>query len=200
MSDFIQQHPLILASGSKIRIKLLESLGLQFQAIPSQCDEEAIKVNHHSDNFLELGFKLAKAKALAVSQLYPEHFIIAADQLCIIDNIILDKPLNHQTAIKHLQFLQGKKHQQIACICIAQKNQILWQYHDSALLSVRNLNDKEIEQYLVLEKPYHSCGAYQFETMGKWLFNAVQGNEDTILGLPLLPLTNALLHLGAVNL
>lgn len=198
MSELLGQQPLILASGSPIRFRLLQSLGLQFSVIPSHCDEEALKKVHYSKSTLDLGFILATNKALEVSQRYPDHFIIAADQLCVIDNKILDKPLNHQTAVKHLNMLKDKVHQQIACVCIAHQNKIIWQYHEVAKLSMKNLNNQEIEAYLQSEKPYQSCGAYQYETMGKWLFKEIQGNEDTILGLPLLPLANALVDLGAV--
>lgn len=200
MSRFLQQQPLILASGSAIRFKLMTSLGLKFQVVSSNCDEDKIKANHNSDNIIELGSKLAQAKALEVSQHYPEHFVIAADQLCVIGKKILDKPLNHHTAIEHLHLLNGKEHQQIACTCIAQGNRILWQHHDVAYLSLRQLSEQEIDAYLQSDKPYHSCGAYHFEALGKWLFKEVKGSEDTILGLPLLPLTNALLNLGVVTL
>ncbi len=197
--NLLQQQPLILASGSAIRAKLLTSLGLQFSIVPSHCNEETIKLSHQSEHFVDLGFALARAKALEVSQHHPEHFIIAADQLCVIGNRILDKPLKHQTAIEHLQLLSGKTHQQIACVCIAKDNKILWQHHDVANLSVRDLAQNEIDAYLRCEEPYHSCGAYQYESLGKWLFKEVEGKEDTILGLPLLPLTNALITLDAVR-
>lgn len=200
MSSFLQQEPLILASGSSIRLKLLQSLGLDFLVIPSNCNEDLIKKNHPSHDVIELGVTLASTKALEVSQRYPDHFVIAADQLCVIGEKILDKPLNHQTAVEHLRLLSGKKHQQIACVCIARANTIVWQYQDTAQLTLRDLDEQTIEAYLHHEKPYHSCGAYQFETLGKWLFKEVLGSEDTILGLPLVPLTNALLNLGVVKM
>lgn len=199
MSRFLQHKPLILASGSSIRLKLLNTLGLDFLVIPSNCDEEEIKRIHKSDSILDLGFALASCKALDVSRRYPDHYVIAADQLCVIGKKILDKPLNHQTAIEHLRLLNGKKHQQIVCLCIAKGNRILWQHHDQANLTLHYLSEKNIEAYLQSEKPYHSCGAYQYETQGKWLFKEVNGSEDTILGLPLIPLANALLSLGVVN-
>ena len=200
MFNFLQQQPVILASGSLIRFKLLQSLGLEFTVVPSHCDEEAIKKTHNTDNIIDLGFALATNKALEVSQHYPDHFVIAADQLCIIDKKILDKPLNHSTAVEHLRLLSNKTHQQIACVCIAMNSKILWQYHDIAYLTLHCLNESCIETYLQNEQPYHSCGAYQYESQGKWLFKEVKGNEDTILGLPLIPLTNALLNLGVVQL
>lgn len=200
MSKFLHQEPLILASGSSIRSKLLKSLGLDFTVIPSHCDEDSIKKNFNSERVIDLGYLLAKNKALDVSQKNPGHFVIAADQLCVIQKRILDKPLNHQTAMEHLRLLSGKTHQQIACLCIAKENKILWQHHDIANLTVHQLSDPTIEAYINKEKPFHSCGAYQYETLGKWLFEEVQGNEDTILGLPLLPLINALVNIGAVHI
>lgn len=195
-----QQKPLILASGSTIRKKLLHSLGLDFLVIPSNCDEDIIKKNHPSGSMVDLGLTLAMAKALAVSKNYPQHYVIGADQLCVINNTLLDKPLNHPTAIKHLRMLSGKQHQQIACLCIAHNHQILWQHHEIASLTAHHLSDSTIEAYLQLEQPYQSCGAYQFETQGKWLFEQVKGSEDTILGLPLTPLTNALRQIKVVAL
>lgn len=200
MSSFIQQQPLILASGSAIRLKLMRSLGLEFLVIPSHCDEDAIKKSHAHESILELGYTLASSKALEVSARYPDHYVIAADQLCVIGKQVLDKPLNHTTAVEHLTLLSGQEHQQISCLCIAKGQSLLWQYHDIAKVTLHHLSDERIEAYLRDEKPYHSCGAYQFETKGKWLFNKVDGKEDTILGLPLVPLANALLSLGVVRI
>ncbi|CAM4480808.1 MAG: 7-methyl-GTP pyrophosphatase [Legionella sp.] len=200
MSNFLQQQPIILASGSGIRRKLLQSLGLKFTVIPSDCDEEVLKESLDNQNMLELGYTLAAHKALNVSQHYPEHFIIAADQLCLLGETLLNKPLNHQTAIEQLSILSGQTHQQISCLCIAKNNKILWQHHEIADLTVHQLSKKTIEAYLLSEKPYHSCGSYHYENQGKWLFQEVKGNEDTILGLPLFPLTQALRKLGAVRL
>lgn len=199
MSKFIQQHPLILASSSQIRFKLLHSLGLAFSVIPSTCDEEQVKQLCAAKNPIELAHTLAACKALEVSERHPEHFVIAADQICLLGERILDKPLNHRTAIEHLSVLSGKTHQQIACVCIAQNNELLWQHHESAQLTLYPLKQSTIEAYLLCEKPYQSCGAYHYESQGKWLFQEVQGNEDTILGLPLLPLAQALMTLGVVN-
>ncbi|EHL32875.1 Maf family protein [Legionella drancourtii] len=199
MSKFLHQQPIILASGSAIRRKLLQSLGLEFSVVPSTCDEEAVKESFHSNNKIDLGYALAASKALEVSQRYPEQFIIAADQICLIGQTLLNKPLNHQTAIAQLSLLSGQQHQQIACLCIAQNNELLWQHHEIANVTLRHLSKQSIEAYLLSETPYQSCGAYQYETQGKWLFKEVNGCEDTILGLPLLPLTAALVNLGVVQ-
>lgn len=199
MSKFLHQQPIILASGSAIRRKLLQSLGLEFSVVPSTCDEEAVKESFHADNKIDLGYALAASKALEVSQRHPEQFIIAADQICLLDQTLLNKPLNHQTAIAQLSLLSGQQHQQIACLCIAKNNELLWQHHEIANVTLHRLSKQSIEAYLLSETPYQSCGAYQYETQGKWLFKEVNGSEDTILGLPLLPLTAALVNLGAVQ-
>lgn len=200
MSKFLQQKPLILASASVIRNKLLRSLGLEFTVIPANCDEGMIKQRFQTSNWLEMAFLLASTKALLVSQSFPDHFIIAADQLCVLGNNYFDKPLNHATAVKHLQQLSGKTHQQIATTCIAKAGNIIWQHHDQANLTLRELSIDTINTYLQLTKPYQSCGAYQFEGEAKWLFKEVEGQESTILGLPLLPLSQALLDLKIVSL
>ncbi|KTD82634.1 Maf family protein [Legionella waltersii] len=199
MSSFLQQQPIILASGSSIRAKLLNSLGLHFLVVPSNCDEDKLKAQHGHEDKIRLGMTLARHKAMEVSERYPQHYIIAADQLCVVNDTLLDKPLNHETAVNHLNLLSGKEHLQIACLCIVKQNTLLWEYSESATVSLHDLDRDTIERYLQEEKPYQSCGAYQFETLGKWLFKTVRGNEDTILGLPLIPLANALLTLGAVT-
>ncbi|KTD09050.1 septum formation protein Maf [Legionella gratiana] len=199
MSNFLQQKPIILASSSSIRVKLLRSLGIEFSTVPAHCNEEAIKATFNSENTVDLGYTLAAHKALEVSQHHPEHFVIAADQLCVFGKLILNKPLSHQTAIEHLRLLNGNTHQQIACLCIAKNNELLWQHHEIANLTLYHLSEQTIETYLQSEKPYHSCGAYHYETQGKWLFKEVQGSEDTILGLPLRPLVEILIQLEAVS-
>lgn len=199
MSDFLIQQPLILASSSLSRQKLVESLGLQVTIIPSDVDEEQIKKQFTSRIFSDLAQTLAAAKADVVSKNYPEHFVIAADQLCIIDDQCLDKPGSHAIATEHLRLLRGKTHQQIAATCIAKGGEIVWENQKIANLSMKNLTDSTIESYLRLDKPYQSCGAYNYEGRAKWLFKEVKGSDCTILGLPLTPLMEALFNLGAVS-
>lgn len=199
MSEFLHQHPIILASSSSIRYKLLHSLGIEFSVISPQCDEEAIKASFNSLNKIDLGYKLAASKALEVSLRHPHHFIIAADQLCLMGEVLFNKPFSHQVAMDHLRSLNGQTHQQISCLCIAKNNTVLWQHHEIAYLTLHHLSEQTIEAYLLSEQPYQSCGAYHYESQGKWLFQDVKGNEDTILGLPLLPLTKALQNLGVVS-
>lgn len=201
MSSFLKQHkPLILASGSKVRQQLLQSLGLKFDVIPSGSDEAQLKQLYKNQTPIQLASKLAADKGLIVSRLYPDSFVIAADQLCVMDGQYFDKPGTHQVAVSHLKQLRGKTHQQISAYCIAKAGELLWQEQDSATLCMQPLSDRAIENYLYTDKPYQSCGAYNYEGKAKWLFEQVDGSDSTIQGLPLIPLVCALQSLMIVTL
>lgn len=199
MSNFIKQQPIILASGSSSRQALLRTLGIHFEIVHSGCDEEAIKIAFKGSSMIDLAKTLARQKALTVSQRFPKHTVIAADQLCVIGNQYLDKPGSHAIAVEHLRLLSGNTHQQIAACCIAQNGEVCRQFEETASLTMHTLDDQTIENYLRLDMPYQSCGAYHYEGQAKWLFRAVTGSEDTILGLPLNPLTNHLMDLGVIE-
>ncbi|KTD48553.1 Maf-like protein [Legionella rubrilucens] len=194
MSELLTQQPLILASSSMSRQQLLQSLGLQFAVIPSHCNEEQIKKLSSQSSHSELAATLAASKALMVSEDHPEHFVIGADQLCVLKDKSFDKPENHETAVTQLRRLRGKTHQQISACCLAKEGQIVWAAQDIAFLTMRNLSDRTIEAYLLSDQPYQSCGAYHYEGLGKWLFSDVRGSDSTIMGLPLQPLIEALLQ------
>ncbi|KTD16785.1 Maf family protein [Legionella jordanis] len=200
MYKFFTQQPIILASASKARIQLLKSLDLEFDAIPANCDEESIKQDLSCEDMLTLANTLARNKALNVSERHPEHFVIAADQLCIFEDINLNKPMTHENARTHLFLLRGKTHQQLSACCIAKNGNILWQGHDVATLSMYDLSDNAIELYLRKEQPYQNCGAYNYEGSAKWFFREVKGSDSTILGLPLDALINGLMEVNAVSL
>lgn len=200
MSKFFSQKPIILASASRSRQILLESLGLKFDVIPSNCDETSLKENMKHLSQVEMAEYLAVEKALSISRLYPDKVVIGADQLCVLNDRIFDKPGSHETAILHLRELSGKTHQQISACCLAQHGEISWQGSDIAYLTLHHLTDTTIERYLRAEQPYQSCGAYHFEGHAKWLFSNVLGSESTIQGLPLILLVNALQQIGAVSI
>lgn len=194
-----QKKPLILASGSKSRQTLLQALGLEFTIHPSAVDEETIKNSHHG-SYEELALLLAQSKALTVSAQYSDQVIIGADQLNVMDNMIFDKPGTHERATWQLQTLNGKTHRLLTAVCMAVNKQIVWHHLEPIALSMRSLTPDAIERYLQLEKPYQSCGSYHFEGLGKWLFTNVSEHDSTIVGLPILPLLNALISFEAVSL
>lgn len=200
MSDFLQQKSLILASESKSRAALLGSIQLSFATQAANIDEAAIKALWTDTNFKVLAQKLACEKALLISRLHPEAYVIAADQLCVCGDIIFDKPLQHRVAVEHLNALQGREHQQLCAMSIARQGMILWQQVDIARLWMRSLSPVVIEAYLRSEQPYYSCGAYHFEGPAKCLFYQVQGSDSSIQGLALTPLIEGLIQCGAIAL
>ncbi len=200
MSDFIQQSELILASGSKNRRKLLEEIGLSFAVMPSQVDEGAIKKSFSGNDPKYLALNLATHKAMAVSKKNENIPVIGADQLSVLKNQMYDKPLSHPNAIRQLTQLSGQSHTLYTAVCIAQNNTVLWTHVEMTQLKMRALSRDQIEHYLLTDQPYHSCGSYHFEGLGKWLFESVTSCESTIVGLPMLPLINALLNLKLVQI
>ncbi|GGI89661.1 Maf family protein [Legionella impletisoli] len=199
MSDLIHQAQLILASGSVHRHKLLKQVGLSIETHPSKVDEDVIKKAFRGNEYSELALQLAREKGLSVSDFFPKAGVIAADQLCLCENTILDKPLTHERAHAQLSFLSGKTHHLLSAVCLVYQKSVVWQHLDIITLSMRSLSSDVIDQYLKLDKPYQSCGSYHFEGLGKWLFEEATGNEAAIVGLPILPLLNALIEQGFVH-
>lgn len=196
----IAHHPIILASGSAIRQHMLKAVGVPFSVAPSGVDEEALKPTLSAFSPAEKGMKLAEAKALAVSGNQPQAYVIGADQICVVDGEILDKPLTYPNAQAQLEKLSGKTHQQISSAVIAHGGQIIWRYADAALLTLRVLTREEIARYLAADAPLQSCGSYKFEALGRNLFASAEGDHDAIKGLPLTPLLAALHAHGIVSL
>lgn len=198
----IHHIPLVLASGSAIRAQMLKGAGLQFSVAPSNVDEEEIK---KSDELRVTGYEalaaeLARAKALNVSVSYRDHLTIGADQLCVQENRIFDKPETREAAIDQLLALSGRTHQQISAVCIARGAELVWEHQSAASLTMRSLSDAEIAAYIDADLPLKSCGAYKYESLGKHLFAAVTGDDATIKGLPLQPLIAQLHAMGAIAL
>lgn len=193
-------NEIILASGSQTRQKMLKNIGIDFKIALPQVDEDDLKKKLIDLRAQELGLSLADAKAKSIVDQFAQATIIAADQLCVLDNEIFDKPGNRETCIKHLKILRGKTHQQICSLALYNQGQQTWLYQDQALVSIRNLSDKEIEAYVDLEQPFQSCGAYMLEQHGKHIFSQIQGDHDTVLGLPLIALVNKLYELQVIEL
>ena len=229
MTIITHHTPIVLASGSAIRAQMLKGCGLQFSVAPSNVDEEEIKRDWalgirdsgshepakaddpmhrarserafvENNTFGGLAAALAKAKALNVSPAYPEHFTIGADQLCVQENRIFDKPETRSAALAQLQQLQGSEHRQISAVCIARGDEVVWEHHEAATLTMRGLNDAEIDAYITADDPLKSCGSYKYESLGKHLFAQVDGADSVIKGLPLQALIAQLHKMGAISL
>ncbi len=200
MAQLTQYKDIILASTSPLRRQLLESAGLRFEVIASPYDEEL-----HKNDVVDLpipkqALYLAEGKAKVVSERYPDHLVIAADQIGEFNAQPLFKPHTRDNAIESLLAMQGQVHYQHCAACIYQQGEKCVGYVDSIAMTMRHLTRDEIAAYIDMDEPFNCCGGYQYEGLGKYLFAAVDGCYESILGLPLLSVLNYLQDIKAVSL
>lgn len=182
---------LILASGSASRRQMLEAAGLAFTIVLPQVDEEAAKASLRAGGLAprDQADALAELKALSVSR-KQTGFVIGADQMLAIEGEVLDKPADRDAARAHLQRLRGRTHQLMSAAVVAREGAVIWRHVDTPRLRMRAFSDAFIEDYLdrAGEAVLKSVGAYQLEGLGAQLFERVEGDFFSVLGLPLLPL------------
>jgi len=183
---------IILASSSEARRKMLNDTGLIFKQYKSDIDEKAIKKNYKDINLDHLAKKLAESKALYVSNLKRKAYVIGADQICVKQSKVYSKPEFKKKAIEQLLELNGKTHKQISAVSVSYNNKIIWSHVEEVKIKMRKLSSQVLKNYVDLDLPLKSCGAYKFEANGKYLFSKIEGNTSTIIGLPLFPLLNFL--------
>ena len=191
---------IILASGSASRKMMLEEAGIVFDVIVSETDEDLIKKKISSLPYSEQVIHLAKAKAETVSRQNPESIVIGGDQMCALSDKLLHKPGNKEKAVESLKLLSNQKHYQHSGVCIFKNNESIWEYSETVELKMHDLTEKEIINYVDIENPINSAGAYKFESLGCNLFSYVNGSSHTVRGMPLLPLLNALRDLKIIDL
>ena len=183
---------IVLASASISRASLLKHAGVHFEAIPSHCDEDAIKneMKGRGATADQVAERLAMTKAETIAIDYPNHFVIGADQMLACGGVWYDKPADIDAARGHLKSLRGKTHHLVSATVILLGEKCVWHYEDISNLTMRDFSDDFIEVYLnqAGEKVCRSVGAYQLEGLGAQLFSAVEGDYFSILGLPLLPM------------
>ena len=184
--------PIILASNSESRLKILQETGIDFKQLKSNIDESLVKEKYKKKNANFIATKLAEAKALFISSENRKSYVIGADQICISKGKIFSKPKNKKKAIEQLSELNGKTHKLISAFSICYDNQVVYSYVEEVKLKMRKLSKKSIKDYVEIDLPISSCGSYRFEANGKYLFSDVVGNTSTILGLPILPLIKIL--------
>ena len=184
--------PIILASNSESRLKILYETGIDFKQLKSNIDESLVKEKYKKKNANFIATKLAEAKALFISSENRKSYVIGADQICISKGKIFSKPKNKKKAIEQLSELNGKTHKLISAFSICYDNQVVYSYVEEVKLKMRKLSKKSIKDYVEIDLPISSCGSYRFEANGKYLFSDVVGNTSTILGLPILPLIKIL--------
>ena len=194
--DIVNSESFILASGSKIRKKILSDQGINFGVQKSEIDEEELKKNILNLPFEERVIKLASAKAKEVSEINSERYVVGADQMCVCNGTVFNKPGNPENAINNLKLLAGNTHCQYSGISIFLNGKSLWTFCDKATLSMKELSDEEIISYVLEDEPYECCGSYKYESLGATLFSKVKGSEYTVQGLAFVPLINAFKELG----
>lgn len=179
---------------------MLKSVGLNFSVQPSGVDEEMLQQSVQHLPVPEQALTLARAKALKVSETNPEAYVIGADQMCALGDRIFNKPGTLETAEAHLTALTGQIHTQNCGTVLAYQGAVSFEIAAVAKLAMRPLTPAEIRAYVMADQPTASCGAYKFESLGRHLFTYVEGDQDVIKGLALLPLLSALHALGAISL
>jgi septum formation protein len=190
---------LILASTSPIRGTMLANAGVAYAAEAPGVDEAAIKADFGGDD-AALTAALAEAKASAVSLRRPGALVIGSDSLVSVDGRRFDKPAGRETAAEHLRFFSGKVMTLTSAVVLVQDGAIVWSYAGRALLKVRPLSETFIESYLEEDWPEVSycVGVFRLEGPGVQLFEHIEGDHFTILGMPLLPLLGALRDRGVL--
>jgi septum formation protein len=199
MSSFFQagRPPLILASASKSRARILEAAGLAFTVEPPGLDEGSMRQAISGERSLsphDVAEVLARAKAEAVSNFAREAYVIGGDQVLALGETIYAKPENMEAARRQLLDLSGKTHTLHTAVAVATNGETIWAETTVATLTMRKLSPEFIGRYLAAagEEVLGSVGAYQIEGLGVQLFEAIEGDYFSILGLPLIPLLDTL--------
>jgi septum formation protein len=183
-------NPLILASQSRARQMLLGNAGISFEAVPADIDERAVQKNSGLTSPGEIAGLLAREKALFVASKNPGRYVIGADQTLALGERVFSKPSGRAQAAEQLGLLAGNTHALHSAVAVARDGKIVFADVSIAKMTMRHLSDSEISNYLDAagEAVTTSVGAYQLEGLGVHLFERIEGDHFTILGLPLLPL------------
>ena len=199
MPIWLSPQPLVLASKSDVRGKMLAAVGLRFEIRPAQIDERAVEAEAGTTDAAAAARFLARAKAAAVARTVPGRLVLGADQTLARGATRFSKPKTRAEAAEQLRSLRGRTHELNSALALVRDGTVVFDCVDSAKLTMRKVSDRFIEEYLdmVGDAALASVGAYQLEGLGIHLFERVEGDFFTILGLPLLPL---LAYLRQTNL
>ena len=180
---------LILASKSKVRLEILEKNGLNCEVVPSNIDEEPVKESLINEGATPeiVSKNLAELKANKVSQQNEGRIVIGADSIIDLENEVISKPTDRNEAMKILEKLNGKEHYLISSVCVSKNGSMIWNYTDKAKLKMKNFKKSELEIYLskISDEKLYSYNVYQIEGEGKNLFDEINGDKNTIMGLPI---------------
>ncbi|VVS99617.1 Maf-like protein [Rhizobium sp. EC-SD404] len=195
--------PIILASSSPFRRQLLQNAGVAFDVVPAEVDERALEAPLADSGATpeDVALVLAVAKAVDVSQRSPGAWVIGSDQTLSLDDEVFHKPEDMEGARRHLLKLSGKTHSLNSAIVLARDGKAVWRHMSTAAMTMRSLDPGFIGRHLasVGDIALKSVGAYQLEGKGIQLFEKIDGDYFTIVGLPLLPLLAELRRVGAID-
>ena len=191
---------IILASKSKVREEILKKNGIQCKIIHSNVDDDPVKESLLNEGASPeiISKNLAELKANKVSQKNYDALVLGADSVIDLDGELISKPENRIEAFKILKKLNGNKHSLISSVCISKNGSMIWNYTDKAKLKMKNFTEKELESYLskISDKTLYAYNVYQIEGEGRSLFSEINGDEDTIMGLPVKKIKEYLKEIG----
>ena len=180
---------IVLASKSGVRKEILKKNKIDCDVEPSNVDEDEVKAAMLNENATPtlISKNLAELKANKVSNKNPDRIVLGADSVIDFEGELISKPKSRQEALEILVRLNGKKHQLISSVCISKNGAMIWNYTDTSSLTMKDLNLDQIRSYLkkVDDKKLYAYGVYQIESGGKDLFLKIDGEEDSIMGLPI---------------
>ena len=181
-------HKIILASNSKVRKKILDENQIECKVFPSSIDEESVKKSLLRENASPemISKNLAELKANKISLKFNNEIVLGADSVIDINKELVSKPKDREKAMEILKKLNGKTHYLISSVCISKNGSMIWNYTDKAALTMKDLSDKELREYLskITDETLYAYNVYQIEGEGRSLFSKIHGDEDTIMGLP----------------
>ena len=183
------QNKIILASKSKVRKKILDKNNIESVVKHSNVDEDIVKLSLIKERATPeiISKNLAELKANKVSLKNTDHIVLGADSVIDLDGELISKPENREEAIEILKKLNGKSHFLISSVCISKNGSMIWNYTDKAKLTMKNFSKNELEEYLskISDETLYAYNVYQIEGEGRNLFASINGDKDTIMGLPI---------------
>ena len=180
---------LILASKSKVRKEILQKNNISISVEPSNVDEDVVKESLIKENATPeiISKNLAELKANKISAKNFNSLVLGADSVIDLNGELISKPINRDNAFDILKKLNNKKHYLISSVCISKDGSMIWNYTDRAILTMKNMTDQELKKYLskITDDALYAYNVYQIEGEGRNLFSKIEGDEDTIMGLPI---------------
>jgi len=180
---------IILASKSKVRKKILDENNILNEVKPSNVDESIVKLSLLQEKVSPemISKNLAELKANKVSSKYADNLVLGADSVIDLEGELISKPNDRNEALEILKKLNGKKHHLISSVCISKNGSMVWNHTDKALLTMKKMSEEELKKYLVKisDEALYAYNVYQIEGEGRDLFSSIDGNENTIMGLPI---------------